>query len=98
MKTKRRSSPDDMKADYELDYATAIRGKYYRKLLKEGANVVLLEPDVAKAFHSSAAVNQALRSLLEVFETTRRLTMKRKRRARVASTSHPQGVGRTARR
>src|SRR5208337_1366329 len=30
----------------------------------EGANVAVLEPDVAKVFRSSAAVNEALRSLL----------------------------------
>jgi Domain of unknown function (DUF4160) len=35
-------------------YPKAVRGKYYRRLLKEGANVVVLDPDVAKAFRSSA--------------------------------------------
>ncbi len=35
-----------------------VRGTYYRRLLTEGANVVVLEPDVAKAFRSSAAVNE----------------------------------------
>jgi hypothetical protein len=40
----------------------AVRGEYYRRLLKEGANVVILDPDVAKTFRSSAAVNEALRS------------------------------------
>jgi len=44
------------------------------ELLKEGANVVVLDPDVAKAFRSSAAVNEALRSLLRMSEETRRLT------------------------
>jgi len=65
---------DDMRAEYEFDYSKAVRGKYYRRLLKEGANVVILEPDVAKAFRSSAAVNEALRSLLKMSEATRRLT------------------------
>ena len=41
---------------------------------KEGATVVVLEPDVAKVFRTSAAVSQALRSLLRISETTRRLT------------------------
>lgn len=63
-----------MRAEYEFDYSKAVRGKYYRRLLKEGANVVVLEPDVARAFRSSAAVNDALRSLLTVPEATRRLT------------------------
>jgi len=58
--------PNDMRAEYDFDYSTAVRGKYYRRLLKKGANVVVLEPDVAKAFRSSAAVNEALRSLIKV--------------------------------
>ena len=74
MKCKTQSKTDDMRPEYDFDYATAIRGKYYRRLVREGANVVVLEPDVAKAFRSSAAVNEALRSLLEVSESTRRLT------------------------
>jgi ribonuclease toxin BrnT of type II toxin-antitoxin system len=52
----------------------AVRGKYYRRLLREGANVAVLDPDVAKAFRNSAAVNEALRSLLKMSEVTRRLT------------------------
>jgi hypothetical protein len=43
-----------MRAEYDFDYSKAVRGKYYRRLLKEGANVVVLDPDVAKAFRSSA--------------------------------------------
>jgi hypothetical protein len=62
-----------MRPEYEFDYSTAVRGKYYRRLLKEGANVVVLDPDVAKAFRSSAAVNEALRSLLRMSEETLRL-------------------------
>ncbi len=74
MKAKTTVLSDDMRAEYDFDYSKAVRGKYYRRLLKEGANVVVLDPDVAKAFRSSAAVNEALRSLLRVSEATRRLT------------------------
>jgi hypothetical protein len=70
--------------EYDFDYSTAVRGKYYRRLLKEGSNVVILEPDVAKAFRDSAAVNAALRALLEVAESTRRLTTHSTRRAPAA--------------
>jgi len=42
MKAKNRAMPDDPRPEYEFDYSTAIRGKYYRRLLKEGANVVVL--------------------------------------------------------
>ena len=72
---------DDMRAEYEFDYSKAVRGKYYRRLLKEGANVVVLDPDVARAFRSSAAVNEALRSLLKMSEATRRLTSRSSGRA-----------------
>jgi len=81
MKAKSHSVREDMRAEYDFDYSGAVRGKYYRRLLKEGANVVVLEPDVAKVFRSSAAVNEALRSLLRVSESTRRLTTRSSGRA-----------------
>lgn len=56
---------DDMRAEYNFDYSKAVRGKYYRRILKEGANVVMLEPDIAKAFPTSDAVNDALRVVLQ---------------------------------
>jgi hypothetical protein len=81
MKAKGPAAPDGMRREYDFDYSRAVRGKYYRSLLKEGANVVVLEPDVAKAFRSSAAVNEALRSLLRMSEATRRLTSRSSGRA-----------------
>ena len=81
MKARSAASSDDMRAEYDFDYSKAVRGKYYRRLLKEGANVVVLEADVAKAFRSSAAVNEALRALLRMSEATRRLTSRSSGRA-----------------
>ena len=81
MKTKARSESDGLRREYAFDYSKAVRGKYYRRLVKEGANVIVLEPDVAKAFRNSMAVNEALRSLLEVLESTRRLRARSTRRA-----------------
>jgi len=81
MKGKSIASSDDMRVEYDFDYSKAVRGKYYRRLLKEGANVVVLDPDIAKAFRSSAAVNEALRSLLRMSEATRRLTSRSSGRA-----------------
>ena len=74
MKTKRPAQADDLRSEYNFDYSTAVRGKYYGRLIREGANVAVLEPDVARVFRSSAAVNKALRSLLRLSATTRRLT------------------------
>ena len=64
---------DDMRAEYNFDYTKAVRGKYYRRILKEGANVVVLEPDIAKAFPNSDAVNDALRVVLEAGRSIVRL-------------------------
>ncbi len=50
MKTKKRKAQEELRPEYDFDYSKAIRGKYYKRILTEGANVVMLEPDVAKAF------------------------------------------------
>jgi len=97
MKAKSRSKPDDMRPEYDFDYSTAVRGKYYRRLLKEGANIVVLEPDLAEAFRTSAAVNEALRSLLEVSESTRRLTTRSSGRSRAPRAMRSQGARHAAR-
>ena len=65
---------EELRPEYEFDYSKAVRGKYFKKLLEEGANVVVLEPEIAKVFTNSAAVNDALRSLLEITRSTQRLT------------------------
>ena len=79
MRRKSGPRPDDLRREYAFDYSKAVRGKYYRRLIREGANVAVLEADVAAAFRDSAAVNDALRSLLQVSETTRRLTRRSNR-------------------
>jgi len=72
MNTKRRAQANDLRPEYNFDYSTAVRGKYYRRLIREGANIAVLEPDVAEVFRTSAAVNEALRLLLRISESTRR--------------------------
>ncbi len=74
MKTRLDNNRDELRPEYDLDYSKAVRGKYYRRLLREGANLVVLEPDVAKVFGDSDAVNEALRSLLDFSRSTQRLT------------------------
>ena len=55
------------------DFSKGVRGKYARRYAG-GTNLVVLEPDVARAFKSSGAVNRALRAVLA----------ERRRRARSA--------------
>jgi hypothetical protein len=63
MKTEQRRNG---KIGPECDFSSmqgGMRGKYYEQYRK-GSNVVLLDPDIAKAFPSEDAVNEALRSIL----------------------------------
>lgn len=48
-----------------------VRGKYAQRV-RENSNIVLLEPDIARAFPTENAVNTALRALLGRGPTKRR--------------------------
>jgi hypothetical protein len=48
----------------EYDFSNAVVGEY-AKQYAEGTNIVVWEPDVAKVFPDSAAVNHALRQIIE---------------------------------
>lgn len=73
MKVKKKNI-DELRPEYDFDYSKAARGKYCRRLLEEGSNVIILDPDLVKAFHDSVSVNKALRLLLELTRSTNRLT------------------------
>jgi hypothetical protein len=58
----------------EYDFATmkgGVRGKHY-ELYRKGTNVVLIDPDVAAAFPTEDAVNEALRGILRTARGARR--------------------------
>ena len=48
VKRKETDKADDLRRNYIFDYSKAVRGKHYQRLIKEGANIVVLEPDVAR--------------------------------------------------
>jgi hypothetical protein len=50
-----------------------VRGKYLKNFM-QGSNVVVLQPEIQKAFPSSEAVNKALASLLAFAQETQVLT------------------------
>jgi hypothetical protein len=75
---------DGLRPEYHFDYSKAVRGKYYKRILKEGTNVVVLEPDVAKAFSDSASVNSALRVVLKAGQAAQRLTRRSTGRTKTA--------------
>jgi len=66
-----------------------VRGKYYRRAMA-GTNLVLLEPDVARAFPDSESVNRALRLLRDVATMSSRRTPSDNGRRRAADLPPPR--------
>jgi len=66
---KKRATKDELRPEYDLKklLKTGVRGKYVERF-REGTNLVLLEPDVAKAFSDARAVNEALRLVIQLTE------------------------------
>ena len=57
---------DTMRAEYRREeLGNGVRGKYLQQHI-QGSNLVLLQPEVAKVFPTQAAVNDALRGLMQV--------------------------------
>jgi hypothetical protein len=64
MKKVRRKPSGELRPEYKRsDFGLLVRGKYARRVA-EATNVVVLDPQVAKAFPNDRAVNRALRGLL----------------------------------
>jgi len=62
---------NDMRPEY--DFASmkgGIRGKYAQRA-REGTNIVLIEPEVADAFPTERAVNEALKGVLNTTRAVR---------------------------
>jgi len=49
----------------EYDFQSGVRGKYAKRYAT-GTNVVVLSPDLTKAFPTSQSVNEALRTLVRI--------------------------------
>ena len=63
-----------------------VRGKYVKHFL-QGSNVVVLQPEIQKAFPNSAAVNKALASMLAFAQETQGLTGRASRTSRKRATA-----------
>ena len=61
---KARSDPDMLE---EYDFSGGVRGKYAKRYA-EGANVVVIDPDVAEYFPDHDSVNESLRSLVAILK------------------------------
>lgn len=66
---------DDLRPAYDFaKMAGGVRGKYAERY-QAGTNLVRLDPDVAQAFPSEEAVNDALRLLMQIAQRQKSNTM-----------------------
>ena len=70
---KAKSEMDDWPRDgyTRADFGAIVRGKYAKRMTAE-ANVVVIDPAVAKVFPNEKAVNAALRGLIEIAQAAAR--------------------------
>lgn len=63
---------DELRPEYDLRELLkgGVRGKYAARY-RAGTNLVLLDPDVAKAFPDEESVNEALRLVIRLAELPR---------------------------
>ena len=84
-------SADELRTEYDFGAMEGgIRGKYLRRY-RAGTNLALLDPDVAAAFPTDEAVNDALRVLLKAA-----VAIKRPRRTSAAGPARASGAGRVS--
>ncbi len=69
----------DMRPRYDrVVLGKGVRGKHLAAY-RDGTNLVLLSPDVAKVFATDEAVNEALRSLIDLAKKSARGAIRGKR-------------------
>jgi hypothetical protein len=75
MKKDNTTHKDELRTEYKRsDFPKGfVRGKYAERL-RASSNIVVLEPEVARAFPNQEAVNRALLSLIQIAEKTARRT------------------------
>jgi hypothetical protein len=64
---KRSEQKDELRSEYDMKslLKNGVRGKYAARY-RAGTNLVLLEPEVAKAFPNDKAVNDALKLVMKL--------------------------------
>lgn len=78
----KKAKSDELRPEYRReDLGPGVRGKYL-EAYRAGTNLVLLSPDIAKVFPTEQAVNDALRSLIEVAQRSVGPTKRSSRRAK----------------
>lgn len=80
-KVSTKKSEQDIPELKQEQLGVGVRGKYFKRFV-EGSNVVVLQPEIQKAFPTSEAVNKALASMLAFAQEAQSLTSHPKRTPR----------------
>lgn len=67
MKSRKKKINDELRPEYDLGQLLkgGVRGKYAKRY-HAGTNLILLDPEVHKAFRNERAVNDALRLVIQL--------------------------------
>jgi hypothetical protein len=88
MKKKTGKDPDELRPEYDLRKLKFIGRGIYAERYRSGTNLVLLEPDVRKAFPDDESVNEALRVIAKAVKRQ----LSRNRRSSTKSRSQTSQV------
>jgi len=70
----KKAKSEELRPEYHREnLGKGVRGKYFETYQKKN-NLVLISPDVAKAFPTEESVNEALRSLIDLAQKSIALT------------------------
>ncbi len=87
MKKANRKTKNDLRPEYDFaNLKGGVRGKYAAQT-RSRTNLVLLDPEIAKAFPTDAAVNQVLRVVLNLTSRVHLKTLGRSSKREKASKS-----------
>ena len=74
MRKAKPSTRNELRPEYKRsDFGKMVRGEYANRIAAS-TNVVVLDPEVAEAFPNDEAVNEALRSLIDIAKASTRPT------------------------
>jgi len=91
MKKRKDEDSDEMRPEYDLRKLKFVGRGIYAERYRSGTNLVLLEPDVRKAFPDDKSVNEALRVIAKAAKEQ----ASRVRKAPVRKRGQSSRLGRT---
>jgi hypothetical protein len=85
----KRTNPNNygLRSEYDLSKTMVVPKGRYAPNRRAGKNVVVLEPDVARAFPTDQTVNEALRLIMEISKIPSKRKSKSMRPSKVRTTT-----------